>query len=137
MSRPHRTFEVTFNFGLIDSLIWLIPELAYFDFVHPLYPILEKRDFEQRARPSQLQLSLAASAPFSALYHTVLALGCQYEEEGTFEPGKGMSWKLFQVALGQLPEILTPKESLVHVQVSQECPFDGSVLTRSRRLHPW
>lgn len=137
MSRPHRTFEVAFDFGLIDSPIWLIFKLAYFDFVHPIYPILEKGDFEQRVHPSQLQHSLAASVPFFTLYHTVLALGCQYEEGGTFDPGKGMSWKLFQVALGQILEIITPKERLVHVQVSQECPFDGSALTQSRRLHAW
>lgn len=57
------------------------------------------------------------SPAFSALYHTVLALGCQYTGEGSFDPGKGQAWKLYQAALGLLPDVLLPGEMLVNLQV--------------------
>lgn len=54
---------------------------------------------------------------FSALYHAVLALGCQYHDGGAFDPGSGKAWKLFQVALGLVPDILVPKKALISLQV--------------------
>lgn len=78
--------------------------------------------FEQKAHSPDLQQLLSASSPFSALYHTVLALGCQYEEGGAFDPGKGKSWRLFQIALGLVPDILIPRETILHVQVSGRGP---------------
>ncbi|KAL1990980.1 hypothetical protein VTN49DRAFT_5484 [Thermomyces lanuginosus] len=89
---------------------------AYFDQVHPLYPFLERKDFEEKAFSSQLPDYLAASPAFSALYHTVLALGCQYIEGGSFEPGKGKAWKLYQTSLGLFSDVLLPKEDLTNLQ---------------------
>jgi hypothetical protein len=91
---------------------------AYFDQVHPLYPFLDRKDFEKKSVSPQLPACLANDQAFSALYHTVLALGCQYTEGGSFDPGKGKAWKLFQVALGLMPDLLMPREPLVNVQVS-------------------
>lgn len=93
--------------------------LAYFEHVNPVYPTLDEDDFRFQASEPRLQGCLLASPPFSALYHAVLALGCQYEEGGTFDPGKGRSWKLFQISLSLIPEVLTPKETLINVQVGQ------------------
>lgn len=83
-----------------------------------MYPFLDRKDFEEKAFSSHLPKYLANSPPFSALYHTVLALGCQYTEGGSFDPGKGKAWKLFEVALGLFSDVLIPRESLVNVQVS-------------------
>ncbi|PYI08733.1 hypothetical protein BO78DRAFT_405442 [Aspergillus sclerotiicarbonarius CBS 121057] len=88
---------------------------AYFEHVHPLYPFLDRSDFENKAFDNPVAGHLS-NAPFSALYHTVLALGCLYVEGGSFDPGKGKAWKLFQHALGLFPEILLPPEALVNVQ---------------------
>ncbi|KAL1964787.1 hypothetical protein VTN77DRAFT_6654 [Rasamsonia byssochlamydoides] len=89
---------------------------AYFDQVHPMYPFLDRKEFEAKAFSSQLLEYLSSSPPFSALYHTVLALGCQYTEGGSFDPGKGKAWKLFEVALGLFSDLLIPKEALINVQ---------------------
>lgn len=91
---------------------------AYFEQVHPLYPFLDRREFEEKAFNVQLPRYLSSSASFSALYHTVLALGCQYHEGGAFDPGQGKAWKLFQISLGLFPDVLVPRETLVNVQVS-------------------
>ncbi|PWY80733.1 hypothetical protein BO94DRAFT_558164 [Aspergillus sclerotioniger CBS 115572] len=87
----------------------------YFEHVHPLYPFLDRSAFENKAFDTQVEDHLS-NAPFSALYFTVLALGCLYVEGGSFDPGKGTAWKLFQHALGLFPEILQPPETLVNVQ---------------------
>lgn len=118
----------------------LTPKLAYFEQVHPIHPFLDRKWFEEKAFSPQLSQFLSSSAPFSALYHTVLALGCQYQEGGTFEPGKGKTWKLFQIALGLFPDILVPRESLVNVQVSRlmNCiKCIRSSLTRHRPSLRW
>lgn len=92
--------------------------LAYFNQVHPVYPFLDRAHFESQALgPGRDQL-LKTSTAFSALYHTVLALGCQYQEGGTFDPGKGTAWRLYQISLGLLTDILVPREALANMQVS-------------------
>jgi hypothetical protein len=83
-----------------------------------MYPFLDRKVFEQKAFGAQLPNHLATNLAFSALYHTVLALGCQYTEGGSFDPGKGKAWKPFQVALGLISDVLLPSESLLNVQVS-------------------
>ncbi|PYI36180.1 hypothetical protein BP00DRAFT_411697 [Aspergillus indologenus CBS 114.80] len=89
---------------------------AYFQALHPLAPFLDRTKFEQQAFGPRLAELLAESAPFSALYHTVLASGCQYTEGGSFKPGQGKAWKYFQVALGLFPSLLGPSEGLFNVQ---------------------
>lgn len=91
---------------------------AYFDRIHPTYPILDRSDFEKKAFSADLPRYLKTSPPYSALYHAVLALGCQYTEGGSFDPGNGKAWKLFQVSLGLFLDIIVPRETLVKVQVS-------------------
>lgn len=60
---------------------------------------------------------LAADKHWTALYYTVLALGCQYHGGGAFEPRKGEAWKFYQMALSLFPDIIISKKSLVSVQV--------------------
>lgn len=91
--------------------------VAYFDHIHPIYPFLVRQSFEDKAFHPHLAQFLKDSLPFSALYHTILALGCQYRGGGSFEREKGTAWKLYEVALGSLSEILVSKESLLSVQV--------------------
>jgi hypothetical protein len=83
-----------------------------------MYPFLDRKEFQTKAFDPGLPTLLATSPSFSALYHTVLALGCQYTEGGSFDPGKGKAWKLFEVALGLFSDILLPREVLMNVQVS-------------------
>lgn len=85
--------------------------------MHPVFPFLDRREFEELAFNEQCERVCEEKHAFSALYHTVLALGCQYHNGGSFQPGLGMAWKLFQVALGNFPEMLVPKETLMRVQV--------------------
>jgi hypothetical protein len=92
----------------------LISPAAYFERVHPEYPFLDWTDFEEKAGSSHFQ----GIPAFSALYHTVLALGCQYRNGGSFDPGNGVASSLYQTALGLFSDILVPKERLLNVQVS-------------------
>ncbi|OJZ83099.1 hypothetical protein ASPFODRAFT_141751 [Aspergillus luchuensis CBS 106.47] len=89
---------------------------VYFDDLHPLTPFLDRADFERRISGPELPELLANNAPFCALYHTLLALGCQYMDGGSFVPGKGKAWNYFQVALSLFPRILAPPQTLLHVQ---------------------
>ncbi|QGA14992.1 hypothetical protein EYB26_002648 [Talaromyces marneffei] len=89
---------------------------AYFKHVHPIHPFLDRAEFEQKALSYDLLHHLSSNAAFSALYHTVLAMGAQYTEGGSFEAGQGKPWKLYQVALGLFSDILLPRESLVNLQ---------------------
>lgn len=90
---------------------------AYFEHIHPVYPFINRHEFEDKAFHSDSARCLHDSPPFSALYHTVLALGSQHHGGGSFEPGKGIAWQLYQTALGLFPEIIIPREALLNVQV--------------------
>lgn len=59
---------------------------------------------------------LAENKAWSALYYAVLALGCQATGGGSFEPGKGESWRLFSTALSILPDLMTLPDSLIVLQ---------------------
>lgn len=50
------------------------------------------------------------------LYHCVLALGCQHDGGGSFEPATGLAWRLFSTALAQYPDLLMMPDSLTTVQ---------------------
>lgn len=90
---------------------------AYFEYVHPLYPFLSRQAFESKTLLPNLNEFLEEQPAFSALYHTVLALGCQYVGDGSFDPGKGRAWQLFQVPLAILPHILLPPDTEATLQV--------------------
>ncbi|KAF2179550.1 hypothetical protein K469DRAFT_595365, partial [Zopfia rhizophila CBS 207.26] len=104
---------------------------AYFDYVHPMYPFLDRTEFEEKAFKPHLVHLMKVNPPFSALYHTVLALGCQYQDGGSFEPGKGIPWRLYQFALGSFSDILVPKETLVNAIFAHNssCVQIGNMLT--------
>ncbi|KAL2869162.1 transcription factor domain-containing protein [Aspergillus lucknowensis] len=89
---------------------------SYFHQLHPIYPFLDRKEFEDKAFGPHLSEVLNTSCAFSALYHTILALACQYHEGGTFDPGNGRAWKLFQVSLGLVSDILIPREGLLSLQ---------------------
>ncbi|KAJ2895706.1 fungal-specific transcription factor domain-containing protein [Zalerion maritima] len=87
---------------------------AYFNYIHPMYPFLDRDEFEQIAFSPALIKS--SNPPFAALYYAVLALGCQYCAGGSFDPHRGHSWTIFQKALSLVPAILVPRDSLLTVQ---------------------
>ncbi|KAL4815685.1 fungal-specific transcription factor domain-containing protein [Aspergillus spinulosporus] len=89
---------------------------SYFDHVQPIYPFLNRAEFEASAfRPDITQLN-ASNLPFSALYHAVLALGCLYKGGGGYDAGIGRSWELFTEAKRHLSDILIGRESLQSLQ---------------------
>nr|XP_036589786.1 uncharacterized protein CTRU02_00540 [Colletotrichum truncatum]KAF6801791.1 hypothetical protein CTRU02_00540 [Colletotrichum truncatum] len=88
----------------------------YFKHVHPMFPFLNKTVFESTVSGPNFFRLLEQSKPWSCLYHTVLALGSQYEGKGTFEPGKGESWNLFSVALRCFSDLLLLPDSLITLQ---------------------
>lgn len=59
---------------------------------------------------------LAQNKAWSALYHAVLALGCQRDGGGSFEPGTGKAWELFSASLALFPELLAMPDSLTMLQ---------------------
>ncbi|KAK2611976.1 hypothetical protein QQS21_001941 [Conoideocrella luteorostrata] len=89
---------------------------AYFKYIHPIYPFLDRDEFTSRALVYSGSVNTLEDATFSALYHAVLALGSQYIDGGTFQPGQGITWSLYQTALGHVADIIVPKESLENLQ---------------------
>ncbi|PIG85557.1 hypothetical protein AARAC_007329 [Aspergillus arachidicola] len=92
---------------------------VYFKYVHPLYPFLDRHEFESRAFSTKLDSDLANGASWAALYYAVLALGCEADGGGSFAPGKGEAWSLFRVALDLYPRVLLLNTELLEVQVGQ------------------
>ncbi|KAJ5727696.1 hypothetical protein N7493_005516 [Penicillium malachiteum] len=79
------------------------------------------------------------SAPFSALYHAVLALSCQRRAGGCFQPGRGTAWKPFKIAFCHYPKIISSKETLVHAQAifarnTSFVQIDKSLTTQAARI---
>ncbi|OJD10494.1 hypothetical protein AJ78_08514 [Emergomyces pasteurianus Ep9510] len=112
---------------------------AFFANLHPVYPFLDRQDFETQAFDPNLEETLRRNPPFSALYHSILALGSQFLGDGTFEPGKGRSWELFQVALSHMSDLTLPRESIESVQSiysmnSCALQLDGILLSHAARL---
>lgn len=92
---------------------------VYFERVHPVFPFLDKALFEATVNGPNFLTLLERSKPWSCLYHlyhTILALGSQYADGGTFEAGKGESWRLFSVALGGFSDLLLLPDSLTILQ---------------------
>lgn len=85
---------------------------VYFERVHPLLPFLERASFESIALSNNIDEVLTNSKSWVCLYHAVLALGSQYDGEGSFEPCTGKSWKIFAVSLAYFPELLLHNDSL-------------------------
>ncbi|KAI9039795.1 fungal specific transcription factor domain-containing protein [Aspergillus affinis] len=89
---------------------------AFFTHVHPVYPFLDQTAFEQRLYGHLLYPSLENDRVWSGLYYAVLALGCQYNDGGGFDPGKGQAWSFFERAMSCFSDIIFTKGSLMAVQ---------------------
>ncbi|RSL83601.1 hypothetical protein CEP52_016675 [Fusarium oligoseptatum] len=102
--------------GRVDNASAARHIAAYYERVHPLFPHLDRPSFESKISSPNLSTILAEEPSFSALYHSVLALGCLHSGGGSFEPGKGKAWKLFSVALGLIPNLEKSNDPLVALQ---------------------
>ncbi|KKZ64815.1 hypothetical protein EMCG_09286 [[Emmonsia] crescens] len=117
---------------------------AFFANIHPVYPFLDRKEFETQAFDPNLSQILHRNPVFSALYHSILALGSQFLGGGTFEPGKGRSWGLFQMALSHMSDIILPRGSIENVQAlaamsiyAMNCcalQLDGFILSHAVRM---
>jgi hypothetical protein len=94
----------------------LIKVIAYFENIHPMYPFLNRKTFEEKALSPEIESLLETNIAWSALYHSVLALGSQFHDKD-FSPGKGLPWQLFKLALGMMPNLVGPDATLLNVQV--------------------
>ncbi|KAK1675587.1 hypothetical protein BDP55DRAFT_664569 [Colletotrichum godetiae] len=81
-----------------------------------MFPFLDRTTFETTVSSPNFPNLLERSKPWCCLYYCVLALGCQYADGGTFEPGKGESWRLFSVSLSGFSELLLLPDSLTTLQ---------------------
>ncbi|KAJ9156664.1 Fungal specific transcription factor [Pleurostoma richardsiae] len=88
----------------------------YFAKVHPVFPFLDREDFEQKAFDVNLSTLLDSCSQYSALYHAVLALGCQHHGGGSFELGRGRAWELFLVSMSYVADIQCLGDSLTMLQ---------------------
>ncbi|KAF5635814.1 hypothetical protein F52700_5126 [Fusarium sp. NRRL 52700] len=88
----------------------------YYEQVHPLFPHLDRETFDSTIASPDLSTILLNNTAFSALYHSVLALGSLHDGGGSFEPGKGKAWELLSVALAKVPDLPKAKDSLVALQ---------------------
>ncbi|KAH7216959.1 uncharacterized protein BKA55DRAFT_697668 [Fusarium redolens] len=89
---------------------------TYYEQVHPLFPHLDRETFDSTIASPNLSTILLNDPAFSALYHSVLALGSLHDGGGSFEPGKGKAWELLSVALARVPNLPRAKNSLVALQ---------------------
>ncbi|CVL11725.1 uncharacterized protein FPRN_14899 [Fusarium proliferatum] len=88
----------------------------YYEQVHPLFPHLDRDTFDSNVADPNLSTILINDTAFSALYHSVLALGSLHDGGGSFEPGKGKAWELLSIALAKVPDLPKAKSSLVALQ---------------------
>ncbi|EXK23866.1 hypothetical protein FOMG_19381 [Fusarium oxysporum f. sp. melonis 26406] len=88
----------------------------YYEQVHPLFPHLDRETFDSTIASPNFSTTLVNDTAFSALYHSVLALGSLHDGGGSFEPGKGKAWELLSVALVKVPDLPKAKNSLVALQ---------------------
>lgn len=91
--------------------------IEYFDHIHPSFPFIDRVTFEQKIFHASLPSTSDTSPQLSALYHAVLALGCQIHGGGSFEPGKGKAWGLFLVAMSHVAEDKHLGDALTSLQV--------------------
>ncbi|KAF9878452.1 hypothetical protein CkaCkLH20_03944 [Colletotrichum karsti] len=89
---------------------------VYFERVHPRFPFLDRAAFEATAASQDQPQMVPRSKSWQSLYHTVLAMGSQYDGGGSFEPGQGESWELFSVALANFTDLMLLPDSLTTLQ---------------------
>ncbi|KAF6785941.1 fungal specific transcription factor domain containing protein, partial [Colletotrichum sojae] len=88
----------------------------YFENVHPRFPFLDRAAFEATAASQDQPHVLPRSKSWTSLYHTVLALGSQYDGGGSFQPDDSESWGLFSVALANFTNLMLLPDSLTTLQ---------------------
>ncbi|KAL4971104.1 Zn(II)2Cys6 transcription factor [Aspergillus stella-maris] len=89
---------------------------SYFELVHPFYPFLPRQEFKKRALASTCLDDVAADKTWSCLYYAVLAVGCQYQEGGSYEARSGRSWVYFEQSMALAKDITFSKGSLTTIQ---------------------
>lgn len=88
--------------------------------VHPLYPFLCATTFQRQATSPDLLHFLATDKTFAALFYAVVAIGCQYNDGGSYEAGVGEAWSYFERSLSYFQDLIFFRGSLTAVQVY--CP---------------
>jgi hypothetical protein len=89
---------------------------AYFQHAHTVYSFLDRKSFEAVAFGPGLFQTLESNKAWSALYYSILAIGCQAGGGGSFEPRKGRSWDFFAKSLALFPDLIILPDSLVVLQ---------------------
>ncbi|KAL7626533.1 hypothetical protein AAE478_003305 [Parahypoxylon ruwenzoriense] len=79
-------------------------------------PFAVKKEFEALALGPNFPGRLAQNRAMYALYHAVVALGCQAGTGGRFEPGKGRAWQFLTRAFAIFPDLLALPDSLEVLQ---------------------
>lgn len=90
---------------------------SFFQYVHPMYPFLDRDEFEKVTSRADLGDFLSRNVTWQALYYAILGLGSMYHNSGSFLPGEGLSWKFFQASLNLMPELLLIRRTIVTAQV--------------------
>ncbi|EGU81792.1 hypothetical protein FOXB_07694 [Fusarium oxysporum f. sp. conglutinans Fo5176] len=95
-----------------------LPELGLssLDYSSAAKYIANRETFDSTIASPNFSTTLVNDTAFSALYHSVLALGSLHDGGGSFEPGKGKAWELLSVALAKVPDLPKAKNSLVALQ---------------------
>ncbi|KAL2865091.1 uncharacterized protein BJX67DRAFT_359229 [Aspergillus lucknowensis] len=120
LARPEREISL-YTLAKAPTQLEVDPEAdshvqRYFEVLHPIYPFLDRRAFEEKARISNVLHLLGTDYAFCGLYYAILALGCQYDGFSSFIPDNNRAWKFFQISLSRLDQILTSSESLANLQ---------------------
>ncbi|EXJ56385.1 uncharacterized protein A1O5_12652, partial [Cladophialophora psammophila CBS 110553] len=89
---------------------------SYFEQISPIYPFLDQDHFEQKAFSLQDNSLDPLHKPWLALYYAILSLGCLYHEGGSFNSGKGLAWRYFQISFSYFADVLISKPSLLKAQ---------------------
>lgn len=84
--------------------------------MHPVHPFLDRDQFKSIALGPQVEQKLATNKAWSALFYSILALGSQYHDGGSFQPANNIAWKFFATSLALFPDLLITKATLVIVQ---------------------
>ncbi|KAL4920594.1 hypothetical protein BDW62DRAFT_215853 [Aspergillus aurantiobrunneus] len=127
LTRPDRDVSL-YSLAKTQTEIVLDPEAAshiqrYFEVLHPIYPFLDRRSFEEKATSPDLLQVLETDYALCGLYYAVLALGSQYNGCSSFIPDNSHAWRLFQVSLSRLDSILMATESLRNLQLILKAIF--------------
>lgn len=83
-----------------------------------MFPLLDREAFERTVLDEGLSSTLRRNKAWVCLYHSILAIGSQFDNRGSFEPGYGQSWDLFSVALASFADLILQPDSLIALQAT-------------------